>query len=238
MVRKGSPVRVRHWAPSFCLQSRRIARRKAEKLRALALLGGVLGACSCGWPMRRWPRAGVAPTEPRRLTAPRVGVWRETSEDSAMAFDPWPPPTRHRRLPHGPPLAKARPPARRQASALRSWWEVELMSGAHPAEERGERRLTLTVRQVAAQCQVSPKTVYRAILRGDLRAAPLGRAGAYRIRPEWVEAWIDGQSLEVDRDAHAPEALLPSQSDLNQPRRMRRARGRPGRLKVPKRAAA
>jgi excisionase family DNA binding protein len=49
----------------------------------------------------------------------------------------------------------------------------------------------LTVADVAARCQLHPKTVNRAILRGDLRAQPLGKRGAYRIRPEWVDEWID-----------------------------------------------
>jgi excisionase family DNA binding protein len=112
------------------------------------------------------------------------------------------------------------------------------MSGDSRGEPHEHRRLALTVKQVAATCQVSPKTVYRAILRADLRAAPLGRAGAYRIRREWVEAWIDGQSLEVGTVGDASQTLLPAQSDVAPPRRRRRSRQRQGRLALPKRAAA
>jgi excisionase family DNA binding protein len=39
----------------------------------------------------------------------------------------------------------------------------------------------LTASDVAALCQVSPKTVMRAIKSGDLRAARLGKRGAFRI---------------------------------------------------------
>src|SRR4051812_19614226 len=49
----------------------------------------------------------------------------------------------------------------------------------------------LTIEQVASCCQVSTKTVYRAIRRGALRATRLGLAGAYRVKPEEMQTWID-----------------------------------------------
>lgn len=52
--------------------------------------------------------------------------------------------------------------------------------------------ILLTVAQVAEICQVSRRTIERAIADGRLRAAPLGRHGAPRIRPEWLDEWIDG----------------------------------------------
>lgn len=55
----------------------------------------------------------------------------------------------------------------------------------------------LTVAQVADLCQVSRRTIERAIADGRLRAAPLGRHGAARIRPEWLEEWIDGSARRV-----------------------------------------
>ena len=59
-----------------------------------------------------------------------------------------------------------------------------------------ETRL-MTVDQVADQCQVSVRTVYRAISRGSLRASHLGRGGAYRIRPEDVDLWVDGTAVRI-----------------------------------------
>ena len=50
---------------------------------------------------------------------------------------------------------------------------------------------------VAELCQVSTKTVLRAIRAGRLRAYRLGARGAYRIRPDDVEAWL--QSCPVSR---------------------------------------
>ena len=55
----------------------------------------------------------------------------------------------------------------------------------------------LTVEQVAKQCQVSLRTVYRAISRGSLRASHLGGAGAYRVRPEDVEAWLEASAVRA-----------------------------------------
>ena len=49
----------------------------------------------------------------------------------------------------------------------------------------------LTVGDVAKQCQVSRKTVTRAILDGRLCASRLGARGAYRIRPADVERWLE-----------------------------------------------
>ncbi len=49
----------------------------------------------------------------------------------------------------------------------------------------------LTSADVAERCQISPKTVLRAIHRGRLRASRLGESGAYRIRNIDVEAWLE-----------------------------------------------
>ena len=57
----------------------------------------------------------------------------------------------------------------------------------------------LTVGDVAKQCQVSRKTVTRAILSGRLCASRLGARGAYRIRPEDVDRWVkevDGKGID------------------------------------------
>jgi excisionase family DNA binding protein len=53
----------------------------------------------------------------------------------------------------------------------------------------------LTPSDVAALCQISPKTVMRAIQSGRLPAARLGKRGAFRIVPDDVEAWIAASRL-------------------------------------------
>lgn len=79
-------------------------------------------------------------------------------------------------------------------------------------------------------CQVSSKTVYRAIRRGALSASRLGEGGAYRVRPGDVELWI-ASSPARHRTAPASTVL---QLDLELPpasSRLGRDR-RDGRLSV------
>jgi excisionase family DNA binding protein len=78
----------------------------------------------------------------------------------------------------------------------------------------------LTIDQVAELCQVSAKTVYRAISSGRLRASRLGRGSAYRIRLEDVDAWLDACAL-TDR------------SQVGQPTDRERRQRRAGTLTVP-----
>lgn len=49
----------------------------------------------------------------------------------------------------------------------------------------------LTIAAAARACNVSPRTIERAIQRGELRAAALGEKSARRIRIEWLDEWID-----------------------------------------------
>ena len=61
----------------------------------------------------------------------------------------------------------------------------------------------LTPNDVADRCQVSTKTVLRAIHRGRLRASRLGEHGAYRVRESDAERWIEDCVLEVVARAKA-----------------------------------
>jgi excisionase family DNA binding protein len=49
----------------------------------------------------------------------------------------------------------------------------------------------LTPADVAERCQISTKTVLRAIHRGQLRATQLGERGVYRMHAADVHAWIE-----------------------------------------------
>jgi len=53
----------------------------------------------------------------------------------------------------------------------------------------------LTPNDVADLCQISPKTVMRAIRSGRLAATRLGKRGAFRISPDDVDAWIEESRL-------------------------------------------
>ena len=63
--------------------------------------------------------------------------------------------------------------------------------------------MALTVEQLAHGFQLSPKTVYRALERRELRAAKLGNR--WRIRVEDAERWFD---------EHVPEEVAPAPSAL------------------------
>jgi excisionase family DNA binding protein len=53
----------------------------------------------------------------------------------------------------------------------------------------------LTPNDVAELCQISTRTVMRAICSGRLTAARLGKRGAFRIAADDVDAWIAASRL-------------------------------------------
>jgi excisionase family DNA binding protein len=69
--------------------------------------------------------------------------------------------------------------------------EVKLKGAKSPSPAPyGQRtKLILTVEQLAERFQLSPKTIYRALERRELRAAKLGNR--WRIRLEDAERWFD-----------------------------------------------
>ena len=48
-----------------------------------------------------------------------------------------------------------------------------------------------TAEQGAARAQVGVKAIYRAVDRGELRAARIGGKRAIRLRDEWIDAWLE-----------------------------------------------
>ena len=64
----------------------------------------------------------------------------------------------------------------------------------------------LTPADVAERCQISTKTVLRAIHRGRLRASRLGEHGAYRMHAADVDAWIEASALPAQPVRRAPMA--------------------------------
>jgi excisionase family DNA binding protein len=73
----------------------------------------------------------------------------------------------------------------------------------------------LTTAEVAEIVRRHPKTVERAIRRGDLRATRLsgGDQGPYGVRPEWVDEWIERGVTEVPASPAVPsmpDARLPT----------------------------
>lgn len=50
----------------------------------------------------------------------------------------------------------------------------------------------LTVAEAAQYAGVSRDTIYTACERGDLRHVRIGGRRAIRLRPEWIDAWLEG----------------------------------------------
>jgi excisionase family DNA binding protein len=69
----------------------------------------------------------------------------------------------------------------------------------------------LRTEDVAELCQVSTKTVLRAIRSGRLRAYRLGKRNAYRIRPDAVEAWLQSSRVRGRASDPVDQLVLPLQ---------------------------
>ena len=68
----------------------------------------------------------------------------------------------------------------------------------------------LTVAEAARYAQCGRRAIYNAVRDGHLRAARLGGKEMLRIRPEWVDAWLDGCAPEhAGSMTAAPAATVP-----------------------------
>lgn len=56
-------------------------------------------------------------------------------------------------------------------------------------------QVTLSAGEAAKYAGVSRKSIYRAISDGRLKAAQPNRGAQIRIRPQWIDAWIDGSLI-------------------------------------------
>ena len=66
----------------------------------------------------------------------------------------------------------------------------------------------LTPKDIAARCQINPKTVLRAIRSGRLRASQLGERAAYRVLEADYEAWLAATVVEPPLRAPAEPTPL------------------------------
>jgi excisionase family DNA binding protein len=80
----------------------------------------------------------------------------------------------------------------------------------------------LTIDQVAAQLQVHPRTVMRAISKRGLRAHQVAGRGSWRVHPEALEAWLEARA---NRPV-TPSAVVPLAPIAAATSRARAPRGR------------
>jgi excisionase family DNA binding protein len=55
-----------------------------------------------------------------------------------------------------------------------------------------------TVLEAAARGRVSPRTIYTEVKAGRLRAARAGGRRELRLRPTWVDEWLEAASTPVE----------------------------------------
>jgi excisionase family DNA binding protein len=54
-----------------------------------------------------------------------------------------------------------------------------------------------SVPDAARELGVGPRTVYHAIKRGELRAAPVNARGDLRIHVDWIRQWLEHSAINA-----------------------------------------
>lgn len=60
----------------------------------------------------------------------------------------------------------------------------------------------LKVREAADRARCGPKTIYRAVRSGHLRAARIGGRRELRLLDNWIDRWLLGQESERPEPQH------------------------------------
>jgi excisionase family DNA binding protein len=60
----------------------------------------------------------------------------------------------------------------------------------------------LKVREAADRARCGPKTIYRAVRSGHLRAARIGGRRELRFLDGWIDRWILGQERQANTGIH------------------------------------
>ena len=71
----------------------------------------------------------------------------------------------------------------------------------HPTDTSNASQEWLSVPAVADALNIGPRTIYKAIKAGDLRAAKINGRGDLRIARVWLLAFMEKQALKVALDA-------------------------------------
>jgi excisionase family DNA binding protein len=65
-------------------------------------------------------------------------------------------------------------------------------------EQNGTLIIWLTPEQAAARAQVGKRTVYHEVNAGRLRAARVGGRRELRIKPEWIDSWLEQSATPIE----------------------------------------
>jgi len=66
----------------------------------------------------------------------------------------------------------------------------------------------LTVAEGAEYSGVSRDTIYTACERGEIRRARIGGRRAIRLKPEWIDAWLDRHARGAQECRTAPPGSM------------------------------
>ena len=75
------------------------------------------------------------------------------------------------------------------------------MSVRRTTEMSSSENTWLTPKEAAQQARCGVKTIYREVKAGRLRAARVGGRRELRIKPEWVDAWLERTATPVEAAA-------------------------------------
>jgi excisionase family DNA binding protein len=56
----------------------------------------------------------------------------------------------------------------------------------------------LTVTEASARAKCSPKTIYRAVASGKLKAARISAGRSLRFHVLWIDAWLETMATEAE----------------------------------------
>lgn len=70
------------------------------------------------------------------------------------------------------------------------------VAGAEQSQ-RADDTPWMTVTRAAAYAKTSPKTLYREVAAGRLRAARVGGRRDLRLRAEWIDQWLESTTTPV-----------------------------------------
>lgn len=76
----------------------------------------------------------------------------------------------------------------------------------------------LKIREAAARARCGPKTIYRAVRSGQLRAVRLGGRRELRFLESWIDDWLLHEMPAGDRESHvAINGAAPREVDVALP---------------------
>ena len=68
----------------------------------------------------------------------------------------------------------------------------------------------LKIQEAADRARCGPKTIYRAVRSGQLRAARIGGRRELRFLESWVDDWLIGEGPTDDRELHVAVDAAPT----------------------------